>query len=284
MRIAITGCDGFIGTYLTKELESNSFEVLKIDFKYGHNITQSSTLKSIPPFDVMVHLAARSYVPESYSSPGDFYNVNVMGTINTLELCRKYNAKMIFTSSYIYGTPQYLPIDEIHPVVAFNPYAQTKIIGEEICQGYNRDFKTKVIIIRPFNIFGSGQNENFLIPSIIKQAKTGNIKLGDSTPKRDFIYIKDLIRGFRKAIEFDSESLEAFNFGSGISYSVKEIVNQISSLLSKSIEVQFTEEKRINEIKDTVANIEKAQKLLSWKPSFTFSEGIIDYFKMTVIK
>ena len=119
----------------------------------------------------MFHLSSRTFVPDYDRNPRDCYNSNILRTINVLELCRKDQAKIFYVSSYVYGKPKTLPIDEKHRVRAFNPYAQGKLISENLCQGYNRDFGVKVIILRPFNVYGILQKAEFLIPSIIKQIK-----------------------------------------------------------------------------------------------------------------
>jgi len=144
-----------------------------------------------------------------------------------LELCRINHAKMIFFSSYVYGHPQYQPIDENHPIQAFNPYSQTKVICESLCEGYNRDFKVPVIIFRPFNIYGTGQNPDFLIPTIIQQAKSGKIVIKDDRPKRDYIHVEDIVKAIVAAIEAGNtdNSIKTYNLGTGESYSVKEIAD-----------------------------------------------------------
>jgi UDP-glucose 4-epimerase len=196
-----------------------------------------------------------------------------------LELCRLNNAKFIFVSSYVYGVPNYLPIDEKHNVNAFNPYAHTKLIGEQICEGYHNDFSVPVIILRPFNIFGKGQNEQFLIPSILKQASTGRILLKDPRPKRDFLYIDDFLNVFLCLLEFSSENLEIFNIGSGRSYSIENIVSQVQLLYGSEIKVQFTGETRKNEVLETSADITKANSLLGWEPIYDLSDGIKEILK-----
>jgi len=181
---------------------------------------------------------------------------------------------MIFASSYVYGTPKYLPIDEKHPLSAINPYAQSKIIGENLCRAYHRDFDMKIIIIRPFNIYGSGQNENFLIPSIIQQARKGVIELKDPVPKRDFVYISDVIEGYIMSSKYEKKSYDVFNLGSGKSYSAQEIVGKVTALFNHPIKVNFTGKKRKNEVIDTIADISKAEKLLGWVPRTMFDDGI----------
>lgn len=274
MRIAITGSCGFVGSHLVKRLKELGADIIGLDIKNGIDITDWKQVRSTEQFDTLFHLAAKSYVPDSYKYPRDFYYSNVTGTINALELCRIQKSKIVFISSYVYGVPEYLPIDEKHPTAAFNPYAQTKIIGEQLCQGYSRDFGMPAVILRPFNIYGKGQNENFLIPTMLKQAKTGKILLKDPYPKRDYIYIDDIIDFFIKAMEYSRPGCEIFNVGTSISYSVREITEMISELFGNSIEVEFNDQRRKNEVIDTKADISKAKKELGWTPKVTIEEGL----------
>ena len=193
-----------------------------------------------------------------------------------LELCRLYGAKLIYFSSYMYGHPEYQPIDENHPIQAFNPYSQTKVICESLCEGYNRDFKVPITIFRPFNIYGKGQNPDFLIPSIINQAKIGKIVIKDDRPKRDYIHVEDIIEAIIKAIEVQSQDnqINKYNLGTGKSYSVKEIVEIVSSFFDKEIEYICLHEIRQNEVLDTIADISKIWNELHWKPNISIEEGL----------
>ena len=274
MIIAVTGSSGFTGKLLTKRLNELNHEVIKLDIKEGIDVTNFESLSKVPKFDLIYHLAAMSYVPDSYLKPHDFYKVNVNATLNTLELSRKYDAKYVYISSYIYGNPVYLPIDEKHRVISFNPYADTKIIGENLCRSYNKFFGMNIIIIRPFNIYGPDQTNNFLIPFILKQAIKGKIELNDPNPKRDLIYIDDLIELYVKLIDYKSSSFEIFNAGYGKSYSVKDIVRFIVELFPSEIEVNFLNKIRPNEVNDTIADIKKADELLNWKPKIDLDEGL----------
>jgi nucleoside-diphosphate-sugar epimerase len=274
MKIAVTGSSGFVGSHLVKRLKALNHIVFDIDIKKGIDITDSRQLESVEHFDTLFHLAAKSYVPDSYKDPRSFFHLNIIGTLNALELCRLYKAPMIFISSYPYGSPQYLPIDENHPVAAFNPYAQSKLISEQLCQAYNRDFQTPVIIVRPFNLYGPGQNENFLIPSIINQAKSGKIVLKDPDPKRDFLYIDDFIDLLVKLLNVRNTDCQIFNAGSSKSFSVREIAEIVCRLINKNISIEFTNHKRPNEIPDTVADVSKAKKLLGWQPKISAEEGL----------
>jgi nucleoside-diphosphate-sugar epimerase len=276
MKILITGHSGFIGSYLQKKLEKTEHELILVDIANGTNICDWQQVKQYEGMDVIVHLANLSFVPASYEQPKRFYETNYLSTLNMLELCRLNNAKMVFFSSYIYGHPQYQPIDENHPTQAFNPYAQTKVICESLCEGYNRDFKVPITIFRPFNIYGTGQNPDFLIPSIIQQAKTGKIVIKDDRPKRDYIHVEDIVDAIITAIETENtdKSIQKYNLGSGLSYSVKEIVDIVRGLFDTEIEYICTHEIRPNDVMDTIADISKIQNELHWKPSISILEGL----------
>ena len=273
-KVVVTGSAGFVGSYLVKQLEKEGAKVFGLDIINGIDITNWEKIKGIKDFDILYHLAAIMFVPFSYENPRKTYYVNTIGTLNMLELCRRNNAKMIFASSYIYGKPQYLPIDEEHPISSLNPYARSKIIGEELCKGYSQDHGVNIIILRPFNIYGKGQNEDFLIPSIINQAKQGLIQLKDPDPKRDFVHINDVIDAYIKAAQYNKSDFEVFNIGSGKSHSVREVVEIIVSNFKEDIKTELSGERRENEVMNTVADIRKAKKLLGWKPKINILEGL----------
>ena len=276
IKVAITGSRGFLGKHLVSRLKNtyNSIKIIEINFDLGYDLLDKDSLNSIKFFDVLIHLAAKSYVPDSFRNPRSFYKTNVLGTLNALELCRKFNAKMIFTSSYVYGSPIYLPINEVHPLRAFNPYAQSKLIAEDLCHAYNRDFDIPSVIFRPFNIYGKGQKEHFLIQSIINQAKTGKIMLKDSRPKRDYIYIDDIVSAYIKAINYSFNGVEVFNLGSGVSTSIKGLTKIFLKNIDNDFTIKFSEERRKNEVLETLADIKKAQNLLEWEPLISIDEGI----------
>ena len=274
MKIALTGSDGFIGTHLLKHLYGLNHDVIEIDLALGYDISDWESISSIKDFDVLIHLAAKSFVPEAFNKPIEFYRTNVLGTLNALELCRLNNAKMIFISSYVYGDPEYLPIDEAHPTKAFNPYAQSKLIGEDLCKAYFRDYGVTSCIFRPFNIYGPRQAEHYLIPLIIKQARTGKIALKDPRPKRDFIYIDDVVNAIGKSLELKLEGVEIFNLGSGVSTSISEIIYVLQKLLDRNLDVQFTNERRKGEVLETIADLNKIKSILGWNPRFNLLNGL----------
>lgn len=274
LNIAVSGSSGFVGSRLVRRLLELGVKIIEIDHKKGLDIQKFAQINNIGTFDILVHLAAKTFVPESYENPREFYFTNIIGTLNALELCRLRKARMVFASSYIYGIPLYLPIDESHPVKGFNPYSGSKIAGEQLCERYHQDYGVNIDILRVFNIYGPQQNKKFLIPTIIEQAKKGKVVLKDPTPKRDFVYIDDVIEAYVKVIQHDSNLLNIFNIGSGKSYSVKEIVDEVLKNFTEHIQVVFTGEERSSEVPDTIANITKAQELLGWTPVFPMSDGI----------
>ena len=275
MKILVTGGSGFIGSKLITALETKGYSVSCIDLTTGYDLSQWDSVKDLTSFDVLIHLAAMTYVPKSYEIPREMYRININGTLNALELCKINNAKMIFNSSYVYGHPQYLPIDEKHPIDALNPYAQSKIIGEKLCESYAKDLKVPVCIFRIFNVYGQGLAKHFLIPKIIDQLKRNNRAfLEDPTPKRDYVHIDDLVRAYIHTLEQFDSGYETLNIGSGQSLSVEEIGNTVLASFSKGAEIHYSGKQRPNEVMDTRANIQKAEHLIHWKPLVPFEEGI----------
>ena len=276
MKILVTGFSGFIGKHLLERLNQTNHELILMDLANGFDICDWKQVKQVENVDFIVHLANLSFVPASYENPKKFYEINYLSTLNMLELCRINHAKMIFFSSYVYGHPQYQPIDENHPIQAFNPYSQTKVICESLCEGYNRDFKVPVIIFRPFNIYGTGQNPDFLIPTIIQQAKSGKIVIKDDRPKRDYIHVEDIVKAIVAAIEAGNtdNSIKTYNLGTGESYSVKEIADIVCTFFGSDIEYICTHEFRPNDVMDTVADISKIKNELNWQPEISIHEGL----------
>lgn len=274
MRVLVTGSSGFIGTKLCLFLEKQSIDVIPIDFETGYDITNPKCFQHIKKTDVIVHLASLSYVPQSFKEPYKFYKENTLGTLNILELAKEHHARVVFFSSYLYGIPKILPVSETNKLRPHNPYAESKKIGEELCEAYHRDFGVDSIIFRPFNIYGEGQNPSFLIPTIINQIHTGEVKLMDSSPKRDYIHINDIIYAVDKAIKSSLIGCDKFNLGSGISYSVSEIADIIRQYSPIDFTVSFNEIARKNEVSDCYADISKAKKVLNWSPQIDIHEGL----------
>lgn len=270
--ILITGAGGFLGRALDASLRKRGITPRLWTRKDG-DIARAKL--DFPNVGQVVHLAAKTFVPDSWNEPAGFYEVNVSGTANILEFCRRQQARIIFISSYVYGRPQVLPITETHPLEAFNPYGHTKLMGEDLVNAYARFFGLKQLILRPFNIYGPGQAEHFLIPEIIRQALDPQkevITLQDLRPRRDYLHVADLVRLIENAL--DSEASGAFNAGSGYSVSVEELCEMVNRLTGHPKPVTSTGTARPNEILDMYADISRSAELLGWRPQVSLEEGL----------
>ncbi len=274
--ICITGSSGFLGQHLVRHLRSEGYALTEITRTNGLDICDWATVSGLKPCDVIVHLAAKTFVPDSFDNPKAFYTTNLLATINAMELARQWNARTIFISSYFYGPPKYLPVDETHQIHPHNPYAQTKLISEQIIEGYCRDFKISAIALRLFNLYGPGQDDSFLIPTILNQVNSGHVELKDPRPKRDFIHVFDVVSAIQAAIESTmiGENFQVMNLGSGKSYSVEEIVNIFSNQSSVPFTVHYSNEYRQGEVLDSVSNNSMVEHFLNWKPTVSMVEGI----------
>lgn len=274
MRIAVSGSDGFLGRNVCSQLESKGHDVVKIDLTQGFDLSNPESVKDIPQVDCFVHLANLVYVPGSYENPALYYRVNYMTTLNALEVCRRDKARLVYISSYIYGPPQYLPVDEKHPIVPFNPYAQTKVLCEKLCEGYHRDFDVMISVLRPFNLYGVAQKGKLLLPEIFEQIKAGKteIQLKAASPRRDYVNVIDVAKAICLCAEIGG-SYDVYNVCSGESVSVKEITEIINKNLKKKVQFLFSQSDRPNEVDETRGSCEKL-KSLGWAPSMTFEEGI----------
>ena len=274
-RVLVTGHKGFIGSHLYSRLvEESLLNIFDVITSEGINLQESINVKKIPKVSLIIHLAAKTYIPDSFLKPDEYYRNNILSTLNILEKAKIDGARVIFLSTYIYGVPKYLPVDEIHPSNPMNPYTQSKLICEQLCEAYSRDFSLNIVVLRPFNIYGPGQALNFFIPAIISQINSANIRLQDSKPKRDYVFINDLIDVILLFVKQKFEGFEIFNVGKGKSYSVEEIVGMILKFSKSNAKVEFTNIVRKGEVNDCRASIEKLISKFGWRPAVTIEEGL----------
>lgn len=300
-KVLVTGGSGFIGSHLVENLLSKKYLVTvlvpydinnsigwlkslklkkKVKIVHGDVCDQSLIFKLVKKSNYVIHLAALISIPYSYQSPSSYVNTNILGTLNILEACRKYKInRMLQTStSEVYGSAQYTPIDEKHPLNAQSPYAATKIAADQLALSYFRSFNLPVTVIRPFNTFGPRQSLRAVIPTIISQClfNDGVIKIGNVNTTRDFVYINDTINAFKLAIKNKNILGEVTNIGNNFEISIKDIIKTVSEITNKKIEIKI-EKIRIRSKKSEVHRLysdnRKAKKILKWKLSYPGING-----------
>ena len=311
-KILITGAAGFIGSFLTELCVKKGYKVVAFDrynpnnhigwlenSKYINDIEVllgdirdfDSVLNAIDGCDSVFHLAALIGIPYSYISPLAYLKTNIEGTYNVLEASKLKNINQILitSTSETYGNAKYIPIDENHPLIAQSPYSSTKIAADQLALSYYFSFNMPIKIVRPFNTYGPRQSLRAIIPTIITQllAKNEKIKLGNLNPTRDLTYVEDTVDAFLKIYEKDELFGEIINIGSNKEISVREIFNQISSILGVKALVE-EEDLRIrpkkSEVNRLVCNNEKIYKSTGWQPRTSLQEGLnktINWFKST---
>lgn len=317
-KVLVTGAGGFIGSHLVETLVKSNANVrafIKYNSKnsWGHldhldemvkknlevfigDLQDSFAVrKAVKGVDVVFHLGALIGIPYSYIAPEHYVNTNIKGTLNVLEACLSENTpKLIHTStSETYGTAQYTPIDESHPLQGQSPYSASKIGADKLAESYHLSFNLPVSTIRPFNTFGPRQSARAVIPTIISQALSGakKIKLGSSSPVRDFLFVKDTVKGFLAVAQSEDSIGKVINVGYGKGISIGELANKILSLLQKEHIEIITDNQRVrpnsSEVFQLLCNNNQAKQLLNWEPQFTLEEGLkatIDYIQKNMDK
>jgi NAD dependent epimerase/dehydratase len=301
-RVLVTGSDGFIGSHLSETLVREGHEVRAftyynsfgslgwlehspLDIKKSLDIFSGDirdpygVRKAMQGCDVVLHLAALIAIPYSYHSPNAYVDTNITGTLNVLQAAKDIGAKVVHTStSEVYGTACYVPIDEEHPLQGQSPYSATKIGADQLALSFYRSFEMPVTVIRPFNTYGPRQSARAVIPTIITQIANGKkqIKLGALSPTRDFNYVKDTVAGFISMMKSNSVLGEVVNIGSNYEISIGDTVKTIAGLMNADIEIVSDEERlrpEKSEVERLWASNEKARKLLGWEPQYAGLEG-----------
>jgi GDP-4-dehydro-6-deoxy-D-mannose reductase len=272
-RALVTGAGGFLGRSLTAALRAAGHHVTAVSRSDG-DVSDPATWTRLPAVDHVFHLAARCRVTESWDEPAAFLQVNVVGTTRALEFCRATGAHLVFASTPVYGRPQRLPVHEDDPAEPNSPYGLSKLLAERACSFCAASMNLPVTVLRIFNLFGPFQSEAFLIPWIVRQAlgeKT--IRIKDLAPRRDFIFIDDVVAALVGAMA-DPAGHRVFNIGSGVSYSVQEVIDTIQDLAGTRLPVVSEGTPRPNEILDIYADITRARDVLGWTPAHTLAQGL----------
>lgn len=310
-RVLITGADGFIGSHLTELLVESGFSVKafvqynsfnswgwidsfdkriidNIEFFSGDIRDPYGVKVAMKGVDIVFHLAALIAIPYSYYSPASYIDTNVSGTLNVLQAARDYGVErvLITSTSEVYGTAQYVPIDERHPKQPQSPYSASKISADSLSESFYRSFNLPVTIVRPFNTYGPRQSARAVIPTIITQLLSGyeTIQLGDLTPTRDLLFVKDTVNGFLKIASVDSLIGHECNIATQSEVSVKELADMLIKLINPSAKV-VSDEIRLRPGKSEVFRLygsnEKIKKNTDWVLKYSLEEGLketIDWF------
>jgi len=303
-RVLVTGADGFIGSHLVEKLipqvskvrafiKYNIFndignlkyidkKALKnVEIIFGDIQEQETVRAIIRNIDIVFNLAALISIPYSYQHPQETIMVNTIGTLNVLTTCKSENVERIIqtSTSEVYGSALYVPIDEKHPLQGQSPYSASKIGADKIAESFYLSYGLPVATIRPFNTYGPRQSARAVIPTIITQALTKNeVFLGSKHPTRDLTYVSDTVEGFIKLAEADKSVLgEVINVGSNFEISVGDLANKIVSLINKDVKIKF-DESRVRPGKSEVERLwvdnRKAKKLIGWEPKVSLDCGL----------
>lgn len=309
--VLVTGVAGFIGSHLAELLVREGFRVR--GFVHYNSSGRWENLEEMPadvrqelqivPGDIadfrsvaqamagcewVFHLAALIGIPYSYTAPASYIQTNVVGTLNVLDACRAHDVtRVIHTStSETYGSAQYVPIDEKHPVVAQSPYAATKAGADQLAESYWLSFRTPVTIVRPFNTYGPRQSQRAVIPTIVTQALANEtLKLGNLDPVRDLTFVTDTARGFLAAARSEGTIGELINLGVGKGTSVQELVALVGAILGRSLRVEEDSERvrpEGSEVLRLVSDNRKAQSIMQWAPQVDLNTGLaatVDYIR-----
>lgn len=305
-KILVTGADGFIGSHLTEALVKKGYEVRAFVFynsfgSCGWLDTVSKEImeyveifpgdirdphgvkKAMEGCEAVFHLAALIAIPFSYHSPDSYVDTNIKGTLNILQAARdlKTSRILVTSTSEVYGTAQYVPIDENHPYQAQSPYSATKIGADRLAESFYRSFGLPVTIVRPFNTYGPRQSARAVIPAIITQLLAGKteIKLGSLTPTRDFNYVKDTVNGFFEIFRSPLTVGEEINIATQQEISIGQMAKQLIQQINPSAQIVCDEQRlrpEKSEVNRLLGSNAKLQKLTDWHLQYTLDEGLAE--------
>jgi len=304
--VLVTGADGFIGSHLTEELVKQGYSVKafvyynsfntwgwldtlsknildKIEIICGDIRDYNMVKYATQGVDIVFHLAALIAIPYSYVAPESFIQTNINGTLNILQASRENKCKriLITSTSEVYGSALYTPIDELHPLQAQSPYSASKIGADKIAESFYKSFDVPISIVRPFNNFGPRQSARAIIPTLITQLLDNKkeIKLGSLFPIRDFVYVKDTVSGFIKIANSDNTIGEVINIATNNGISIGELANKLISIINPKAKIVIDKTRtrpKNSEVDRLIGCNKKIMKLTSWKQQYSFDKGLLE--------
>ena len=304
--VMVTGADGFIGSHLTEELVRKGEKVKA--FCYYNSFGKWGWLDTLPPEikneievfmgdirdpngvrtamkgqEIVYHLAALIAIPFSYHSPDSYVDTNIKGTLNVLNAARDVGTRrlLVTSTSEVYGTAQYVPIDEHHPFQGQSPYSATKIGADRLAESFYRSFELPVTIVRPFNTYGPRQSGRAVIPTIITQLLSGaqELKLGSLTPTRDFNYVKDTAAGFMAIADCEAAVGQEINIATGQEISIGDLANELIRQINPQAKIVCESERlrpEKSEVNRLLGDATKLRQMTGWKPAYTFEQGLAE--------
>lgn len=305
-KVLVTGSDGFIGSHLTEQLVREGYDVRAFTFYNSFNTwgwldsLPKDILSQIEIFsgdvrdpngvreamkgvDEVFHLAALIAIPFSYHSPDSYVDTNIKGTLNVLQAARELDTQrvLVTSTSEVYGTAQYVPIDEKHPYQGQSPYSATKIGADRLAESFYRSFNLPVTIVRPFNTYGPRQSARAVIPTIISQLLAGRetIKLGSLTPTRDFNYVKDTVAGFIALSQSEKAIGQEVNIATMQEISIGELAWTIIAQINPKAQIVCDEQRlrpEKSEVNRLLGDNTKIKSITDWTPKYTFEQGIAE--------
>jgi NAD dependent epimerase/dehydratase len=302
-RVLVTGVGGFIGSHVAETLvqagasvrafvryvsrgdygwlETTPPEILEeLEIFRGDLANPEAVVNAVAGREIVLHLGALVPIPYSYRHPREFVTANLEGTLNVLEAVRREEIARIvhISTSEVYGTAMRVPIDEEHPLPPQSPYAATKVGADQLALSYQRSFGTPVVILRPFNTYGPRQSARAVIPTIIAQALSREeIKLGATSPTRDFLYVADTVQGLLRCATAEGIEGETINLGTGVEVSIGDLAQRILRLVGVEVPIALDEGRLRppnSEVERLVADVSKAKRLLAWQPEVSLDEGL----------
>ena len=299
----VTGAGGFIGSHLVEQLVRDGYSVrafvhynsanswgnldrLPQDVLDGVEVVAGDLSdgfmvdRAVQGCGLVFHLGALIGIPYSYVAPAAYVTTNITGTVNVLEACRRHHVRRLMhtSTSEVYGSAQYTPIDEQHPLVGQSPYSASKIGADKLVESYWRSFGTPSVTVRPFNTYGPRQSARAVIPTIVTQALAGHeVRLGSADTVRDFTFVEDTAAGFVAAAKASGVDGEVINLGTGSAVTVGEIVDRVAEILSKPLQLTLDPSRvrpAASEVQRLIADNRRALRLLDWSPEVTLQKGL----------